>query len=73
MEFVRLRGDMRELLLQAIEIDMKNMKCQYCEESTDHKTCSIMPPIQTRKKATILCESPMCLSWYIQNCGEKVE
>jgi hypothetical protein len=64
MEFVQLNPEQRQLLLQALGFDTKNLKCQFCGETVPYERCSIMPAVKTKLNATILCESILCLSEY---------
>ncbi len=63
----------RKLLLEALGFDLSNLKCQVCGEDINHEFCSIMPSALTYKKATLLCDSPLCLTEYLEYSGVKIE
>lgn len=67
MEFIEITEEQREMLLGFLDIFER--RCQYCGEIT--KDCCIMPPINTILKATITCNSPMCMSEYFGDIEEK--
>ena len=62
-EFLELGEKERKILLEALNIDIHHMKCEYCQKPLDYKTCSIMPG--NDKKVIIICNSSMCMSEYI--------
>ena len=70
MDFQQLGKKERELLLTALDIDLNNLKCQGCGEKVNYETCCIMPPIKTKLAATILCDSPLCISEYLEGLDE---
>lgn len=63
----------RSLFLKALGFDLGNLKCQICGEDINHEFCSIMPPALTYKKATLLCDSPLCLTEYLEYSGVELE
>jgi hypothetical protein len=60
MEFIKIDEKERKLLLDIFNI--KERKCQFC--GVIEKNCAIMPAVNTNKLATIICNSPLCLSQY---------
>lgn len=65
MKFEKLGIPERKLLLKALSFNVDKLKCQYCKEKVSYKNCCICPPTKTKKLATILCNSPMCMIWYL--------
>lgn len=66
MRFESLEIKERELLLKALDFDKDNLVCEECGEKTGYEKCCIMPPLKTsEKQATILCESPLCITEYL--------
>ena len=66
MKFEQLGVKERGLLLKALDFDKDNLVCELCNEKISYERCSIMPSLKTSKKqATILCESPLCLCEYL--------
>ena len=65
IQFKSLGKKERKLLLTALDIDIKNLKCEMCGKKTTYNKCGIMPPLKTSFFATILCESVICVSGYI--------
>ena len=70
IEFQKLGKKERKLLLTALDIDLNNLTCQGCGDKVNYETCCIMPPIKTKQAATILCDSPLCLSEYLEGLDE---
>jgi hypothetical protein len=65
MELKKLGKKERWVLLDYLGFDHPYLKCQVCGEKVDYETCSIMPPMNTKEKATILCgDSPLCFATY---------
>jgi len=70
MDFKTLPKKERELLLKALDIDINTMKCDHCGSQTSYENCGIMPTLG-EGKATVLCNSILCLSWYIGEIERK--
>jgi hypothetical protein len=66
MEFQSLGEQERIILLSALDFDFHNLKCDRCGVRVSHKRCSIMPGVETEKRATILCEFILCLTEYLE-------
>lgn len=64
LKFEKLEAKERKLLLQALDISFRNMKCHYCDEKVSYKTCGIMPPLGNGK-VIITCDSPLCITEYL--------
>jgi hypothetical protein len=71
MRFFEIAPEERTLLLKALDIDRDNLRCQHCGEYVDYRKCGIMPPIETKEQATILCTCVLCLSWYLTTIEEE--
>lgn len=71
MRFETLGEKERILLLTALDFDINKLKCQNCGEPTNHKKCCIMPSVETKKSATILCDSVLCMAWYLEELDSK--
>ena len=71
MEFRTLGVKERRLLLTALKFDIKKITCQYCgdgiRDGIHFSKCGIMPPVKTKRLATILCESVMCMCQYLED------
>lgn len=67
LEFRSLSTAGRKLLLTALNISLKNMKCKYCGEKVDYDNCCILPALKKKPLATITCDSPLCLSEYLED------
>lgn len=68
MEFSKLGIKERALLLPVLGFSIRHtLRCQECDDVIDFRTCSIMPPLHTKLKATLLCEGVLCLSAYLTN------
>ena len=65
MKFETLGQNERKLLLIALDFHYDNLECQSCKEKVNYKSCCIMPPVDTKKEATILCNSHLCIEWYL--------
>ena len=65
LKLMNLGKKERKLLLTALNFDINNLKCQFCGKKTTYDKCGIMPPIETKEQATILCESILCITEYI--------
>lgn len=63
----KLPSKARRLLFKALEININNLRCYYCQEKLDYKTCGIMPPLNKKEKARITCDSPICIVEYIED------
>ncbi len=63
----------RKLFLEALGFDLENLKCQVCGKKIDYKNCCILPSIMTSLKATLLCDSPVCLIEYLEYSGVELE
>ena len=59
--------DERQILLKALDFDLKKLKCQYCDESVTYDKCAIMPSIKTKLLASILCDSALCMATYLED------
>ena len=55
----------RKLLLEALGFNLAKLKCQNCRKDTNAVVCGIMPSVETNARATIICDSVLCVSWYI--------
>jgi len=74
MKYETLGIEERKLLLQALDIDFNNLKCYHCCENVDFEDCCIMHPLKNeKKKATILCNSPLCISMYLTEIEDEEE
>lgn len=73
MQFETLDPRLRELLLKALDYDINNLRCESCGEKTTYDKCCIMPAIDKKTKATILCDSTVCMSWYLTTKEEDEE
>ena len=71
MEFQSLGEKERKLLLKALDMDFKNLKCQFCDEKVKYDECMIAPPTDTKELATITCTSPLCVSTYLTKLEAK--
>lgn len=65
IQYETLTPEIRLLLLEALDLPLYELRCQNCEEKTTYDKCGIMPPYKTDKKATIICDSILCVSWYV--------
>lgn len=65
MEFETLGEEERKLLMQALDIDTSNLKCKYCDEKVEVKSCGIMPPLVKDEATVITCDSPLCITTYL--------
>jgi len=65
MEFVSLGEKERDLLLTAIGLPTKGLRCAYCTKTVSYKTCSIMPSKDEKVSAVITCDSPLCIAEYL--------
>jgi len=77
LKFMSLGEKERELLLTVLEFNPKNLQCYYCAEKVSYKTCGIMPPIKRGEFGRITCDSPLCITEYLEDLeenskGEKV-
>ena len=70
MEFQQLGEKERKVLLTALDISIKDLKCELCGDPISYKRCSIMPPLKKKNRATILCECILCLATYLEEIGE---
>lgn len=70
MEFENLGEKERKILLTAIDYKVDKLKCEYCKVKVNYKDCCIMASDDDRRKATILCDSPVCMSGYLEKTGE---
>lgn len=70
MKFEKLGGPERKLLLTALNFDIEKLFCQFCNEKVAYEKCGIMPPINTSQLATITCNSPLCISTYLEEVKE---
>lgn len=66
MEFETLGRRERTLLLRALNFEIHNLVCRYCKEKTTYYECGIMPATGNDKNATIICNSPLCMSSYLE-------
>jgi len=69
--FQELGKEERKLLLLALDIDDNNIKCYFCKNKTNHIDCAIMPSLDRNKLATILCNSAICMSKYLDDRQKK--
>ncbi len=67
MKIEKLGEKERMILLRAIDIDWTDLKCQYCKEKVYYTNCGIMPSINTKQLATIICDSPLCICEYLES------
>ena len=65
IQFETLGKKERELLLKALSFNKYNLKCQFCKEKVSYESCCILPALKTKRQATILCDSPLCISEYL--------
>lgn len=61
----------RKLLLRALDFNYNTLRCQYCSKSVRYNNYGIMHPVNTKRKATIICDSPLCMSAYLEEIKEK--
>lgn len=66
IKFEKLGRKERKLLLKALDIDYTNLKCQYCNEKVTYDNCAIMPSVDTKQLATIICNSPLCVCEFLE-------
>ena len=66
MEFRHLGRKERLLLLKALDFDTTELYCQHCEDQVTFGNCAILPSVKTKLLATILCDSPLCMCWYLE-------
>lgn len=66
MEFMTLGKKERKILLTALSIPLKGLKCRYCNEKVKYENCSILPAVFDDFLATIACGSPVCISQYLE-------
>ncbi len=71
MEFKTLGEPERKLLLEALDFNIKNLHCQHCGMWVSYKDCGIMPKIDTKENATIICGRPLCTLKYLTAAEEK--
>jgi len=71
IEFMKLNPEQRKVLLIALDIDINNLKCKYCNEELDYKNCGIMSPLKKGELAVIICSSPLCVSEYLNDFEEE--
>jgi len=67
MEFFNLGQNERQLLLEALDFDIEHLYCYYCKNKVDYIKCSIMPPFNNENNATIICDSLLCISSYLED------
>jgi len=67
IKFEELKPQERKLLLSALDIDLRKMRCCYCGEKVSYKVCGIMPPLKRGEKGKITCDSPICILEYLQD------
>ncbi len=73
MEMKTLEPKERKVLLNLLDFDKDKLKCQECGKECNYQDCCIMPPIETKLKATILCVSPLCLAEYFTKIENEKE
>lgn len=66
LQFQKLDSKERKLLLISLGIPLKDMRCYYCNCKVDYKTCGIMPPLKKGEIGRITCNSPLCISEYLE-------
>lgn len=66
MEFKSLGKEERKLLLTALNYKLDKLKCQFCGEKLEYDKCGIMPSTDQRRKATFVCNSPLCMCEYLE-------
>lgn len=66
LKFEKLGKKERKLLLKALDIDYTNLKCQYCNKKVTYDNCAIMPSVDTKQLATIICDSPLCICEFLE-------
>ena len=71
LKFMTLGPEERKVLLKAIDINPNRLRCYYCEEQLDYATCGIMPALYAGQNATIICNSPLCVSQYLEDMNNK--
>lgn len=64
MEFIVLTKKQRRLLLNILDFDISNLRCQYCNTKIKDLNCSIMPSVNTKLNATIICHNTICIATY---------
>jgi hypothetical protein len=64
MEMLKLGDKERKILLDILGFDKDGLRCQFCDKKIDYENCFILPPVMTKKKATIL-DSIVCFSEYL--------
>lgn len=73
MKFEKLGEKERKILLDALGFSILRLRCQCCEEKLNYNNCSIMPPVKTKLKATLLCGSILCYAEYFSELDEEKE
>lgn len=72
MQMETLEPKERKLLLKILDIEIKDLKCDQCGDKVDYKKCCIFPALEKSKKlATITCDSPMCISEYLEEADKE--
>jgi len=71
MKFETLGENERILLLKALDMDINNLKCEYCKDKVNYFDCGIMPSKKgSNKDAIITCDSPLCITTYLEEVEE---
>ena len=73
MEFRTLGVKERNLLLIALDFNTTSLRCQYCKDAVHLRKCGIMPSVKTKKLATILCDSVLCMCEYLKDADSQKE
>ena len=70
LKFEKLGEKKRKILLTALNFNLNKLRCKYCKEKVDYKTCGIMPPLRKGTLGIITCNSPLCISEYLDEYQE---
>lgn len=70
LEFSKLGEKERKLLLTALDFNPNKLECKYCKEKVDYKKCGIMPPLKKGTLGIITCDSPLCITEYLDEYQE---
>lgn len=71
LKIASIKKEERKVLLNTLGINVYTMKCQYCNKKVFYEKCCIMPPVATRRNATILCDSILCMTEFIEDFHEE--
>lgn len=71
IKFQELGIPERKVLLSALGYNLFKLRCQFCKKKVDYKKCGILPSTDKRRNATITCDSPLCMSEYLDKMEDK--